>query len=1034
MQLVVIIVLALIVLVIVLPVVAYIFATKARQKGEALENEVIQLRRRLDQLESEWLQGNVHQRTKSVPATQVPQPVQTPSTTTIESLLTRQTKVTAPSLPPVLPPIAPQPLVPEPALAAAPPVIAPPPIHSEPVITPPPQIPVPEAQPPRLPAMTPPPVPAAPFDWERFLGVKMFAWVGGLAFFLGVGFALKYSFDHGLISPLMRVIMGAILGLGLLVGGMRLERPKYAVTVQALCATGVLVLYADIFAANSFYHLLPMGAAFGLMSLVTVAAFVLAVHLEAQAVAVLGLVGGFLTPPLLSTGQDNPLGLFGYIALLDAGLAAITARKRWNYLLALGAAGTFIMQWGWVGRFFEADKTYTALAIFLGFAWFFTAAGAWISRSANSCKWIWSATLALPASAFAFAFNLLHARPWGLGERPGLLFGFAFLIDAGLLALVWKNPELRAVQVAAGSAIFGLATLWTSQYLNQELLWWALGIYFAFGVVHTVYPLLWDRRNPGTTTGRWSEVFSLMTMGLLLIPLFRLADVPLSIWPAFLAANLLAMAIAYFTLSLVGVMFAMIMTMFGFGLWFFKMPMVEAANNSWLGMIAGFAVFLFAASLYLGKKLASQAEGNSQPNSWIDQQAGMDKQLPTLSAAMPFVLLAMAAIQLNFDNLSPLFGVAALLLGLLLGLAYYGGSQGLVLLALGGVCLVEFATHAKYIDPASAALRLSWHGGFWAVFWAAPFAFMRRQPASNPAFVASALAGPIHLLLVWHVVEIGFPGFRLSLLPLIFAAPYLISTALLWRTEDKPERLTRLAWQAGMALFFITLFVPVEYKRQWLTIGWALEGVALLWLFHHVPHRGLTWVGIGLLTVSFARLALNFEILRYYPREGTAPWNWFLYAYGIVIACLFLGAYLLAPPRNRVGEVNVPPWLRAMGTLLAFWLLNIEIASHYSTGQYITFNFSGSFERDMAYSLAWALFAFVLLVIGIRGQTAAARYAGLALLSVTLLKLFFHDLWSLGGLYRIGSLIGLAVVSIPVSYLYQRFMSSTTPPSAPPQP
>jgi uncharacterized membrane protein len=77
----------------------------------------------------------------------------------------------------------------------------------------------------------------------------------------------------------------------------------------------------------------------------------------------------------------------------------------------------------------------------------------------------------------------------------------------------------------------------------------------------------------------------------------------------------------------------------------------------------------------------------------------------------------------------------------------------------------------------------------------------------------------------------------------------------------------------------------------------------------------------------------------------------------------------------------------------------------------------------MTYSLAWAAFAFALLFLGIQRRLVSARYAGIGLLSATLLKLFLHDLWSLGGLYRIGSLIGLALVLIPVSYLYQRFMA-----------
>ncbi|NDA69290.1 MAG: DUF2339 domain-containing protein, partial [Verrucomicrobia bacterium] len=76
------------------------------------------------------------------------------------------------------------------------------------------------------------------------------------------------------------------------------------------------------------------------------------------------------------------------------------------------------------------------------------------------------------------------------------------------------------------------------------------------------------------------------------------------------------------------------------------------------------------------------------------------------------------------------------------------------------------------------------------------------------------------------------------------------------------------------------------------------------------------------------------------------------------------------------------------------------------------------------YSLAWAAFAFVVLVIGFKRRVVGARRAGMVLLSVTLLKLFLHDLWRLGDLYRIGALLGLAIVPILVSMIYQKFLAT----------
>ena len=123
------------------------------------------------------------------------------------------------------------------------------------------------------------------------------------------------------------------------------------------------------------------------MALITTTAFLLAARLDAMVVAILGMLGGFLTPILLSTGQDNPLGLFGYIAILDAGLIVVALNRRWHFLTALAAAGTAFMQIGWAGKFFETgkyfegDKILVALAVLLGFNVLYLAAAGWRKTS-----------------------------------------------------------------------------------------------------------------------------------------------------------------------------------------------------------------------------------------------------------------------------------------------------------------------------------------------------------------------------------------------------------------------------------------------------------------------------------------------------------------------------------------------------------------------------------------------------------------------------------------------------------------------------
>jgi uncharacterized membrane protein len=189
-----------------------------------------------------------------------------------------------------------------------------------------------------------------------------------------------------------------------------------------------------------------------------------------------------------------------------------------------------------------------------------------------------------------------------------------------------------------------------------------------------------------------------------------------------------------------------------------------------------------------------------------------------------------------------------------------------------------------------------------------------------------------------------------------------------------------------------------------------------------------------LLVIAFARLALNPAVLDYHVRGDTAVFNWYLYAYGLAIASLFAGARLLAPPRQTVFGVNAQQVIYALGVILSFLLLNIEIADYFTLpgSRSLAFQFSGNFARDMSYTIGWALFALGLLSAGIWRRQQYVRYAAIALLSVALLKLFFHDLARLQALYRIGALFAVAVIAILASFAYQRFLPSNEKP-VPPQ-
>jgi uncharacterized membrane protein len=108
--------------------------------------------------------------------------------------------------------------------------------------------------------------------------------------------------------------------------------------------------------------------------------------------------------------------------------------------------------------------------------------------------------------------------------------------------------------------------------------------------------------------------------------------------------------------------------------------------------------------------------------------------------------------------------------------------------------------------------------------------------------------------------------------------------------------------------------------------------------------------------------------------------------------------------------------------VLVFAWLNFAILNAFGTSPSIEFGHPRMPARDLSISLAWALYAFALLILGVSRSASGLRWASLVLFLATLGKVFLFDLGHLTGLYRVASLLGLALTLLAVSLLYQRFV------------
>src|SRR5213594_495569 len=335
---------------------------------------------------------------------------------------------------------------------AAPQAVAPPaapPFPARPAAPPPPP-----AAPPRPAA--PPPVagPRVEIDWEQLFGVRAAAGLGGVALALAGLLFFKYSVEHGLIPPWLRVVLGTVVGVACIAGSEWTLRRQYARTADALAGAGMVILYAAFWAASIRYGLVPTPVAFVLMVAVTASGCILSWRHTSQVIASLGLIGGFLTPLLLSTGADRPIGLFGYVLLLDTGLLYLARQRRWPVLALLSLAGTLFYQALWIGTRMGPDRLLLGLAILGAFAFLFAAAPRLAGGEEADLEWL-VAQAGGVLVPFAFVLYFASSTRFSLHFHPYGILLVPLSAAAGWIARAQRTYRIGLAAAAATVAIVG---------------------------------------------------------------------------------------------------------------------------------------------------------------------------------------------------------------------------------------------------------------------------------------------------------------------------------------------------------------------------------------------------------------------------------------------------------------------------------------------------------------------------------------------------------------------------------------------------
>jgi uncharacterized membrane protein len=188
---------------------------------------------------------------------------------------------------------------------------------------------------------------------EQRIGTRWVLFAGIVTVIFAVGFFLKYAYDTNLIGPVGRVVIAAVSGLIALAVGKITQRRGYGIVAKGVTALGFAILYAAVFSAYRYYGLIGSTPAFVLAIFVTAAAMLYAVSLDEIAVAILSLLGGFLTPVIVSTGENLPMPLFCYVLVLGVGAMLCAYYRKWRAVDLLAFVGTFLLYIGWFEKFYR---------------------------------------------------------------------------------------------------------------------------------------------------------------------------------------------------------------------------------------------------------------------------------------------------------------------------------------------------------------------------------------------------------------------------------------------------------------------------------------------------------------------------------------------------------------------------------------------------------------------------------------------------------------------------------------------------------
>jgi len=489
-----------------------------------------------------------------------------------------------------------------------------------------------------------------------------------------------------------------------------------------------------------------------------------------------------------------------------------------------------------------------------------------------------------------------------------------------------------------------------------------------------------------------------------------------------------------------------------------------AFDNNWIGpigrvvigLIAGAGLLLWSEWLfvkrwtYFSEGIAALAVGVIYLSLYAGFQfyhfltpfaafAGMAATTATVLAislgrdSQRLALLALAAgfitpllINTGADPLVPLFTYLAILNAGLLTVARIRDWRNLPA-AFFFTIAYAVAWWLHYFEPSKLALTFIFATIFFGEFSVLPLLRSRRDGAMRSDHVIMALlnAGWYTVALQLMFSAAADPArnwildlndtrrWLLTLAVLALGGGHLVAAQLVQRrTGDNPS-LARVIY-GSIALTLVTAAIPIRLHGEWLVVGWSVEAAALVWAGFTTQTRLLR--GFGLVLAAIVAGYLAFAT----PDGGVLFFNARFGAFAAFVAALWVSIWQSA--RNRValsqGERTLFAILEVAANVYGIVALTLE---GWDWGkQFGSVAGTETPVSQLSVSVVWAVYATVLIVLGVWRNSALMRWQALIVFGVVILKIFLVDLTALALGFRIAAFFVVGALLLGVSFLYQR--------------